>query len=46
VIEARTGRYLLVGDCIDLYENWEGDAEAENLLWGFFTYIVAYDDTA
>ena len=45
MIEARTRRYRLAGDCIDLYENWEGDAEAEHILWGFFTDIVAYDDS-
>ncbi|MFC9454378.1 N-acyl homoserine lactonase family protein [Streptomyces sp. NPDC056983] len=45
VVEAATKRYLLAGDCIDLYENWAGDAEAEHIPSGFFTDIVAYRDS-
>lgn len=43
VVEAATKRYLLAGDCIDLYENWAGDDEAEHIPSGFFTDIVAYE---
>ncbi|MFD6279500.1 N-acyl homoserine lactonase family protein [Streptomyces sp. NPDC060209] len=42
VVEAESTRYLLAGDCIDLYENWAGDAEDEHIPSGFFTDIVAY----
>lgn len=45
VVEAETRRYLLAGDCIDLYENWAGDAQAEHIPSGFFTDIVAYNDS-
>lgn len=45
VVEAESTRYLLAGDCIDLYENWTGDAEAKHIPSGFFTDIVAYKDS-
>jgi len=45
VVEAATKRYLLAGDCIDLYENWAGDEEAEHIPSGFFTDIVAYENS-
>ena len=38
-------RYLLAGDCIDLYENWAGDAEADHIPSGVFTDLVAYEQT-
>lgn len=45
VVEAATKRYLIAGDCIDLYENWTGDDETEHIPSGFFTDIVAYEDS-
>jgi glyoxylase-like metal-dependent hydrolase (beta-lactamase superfamily II) len=45
VVEAATKRYLLAGDCIDLYENWAGDDEADHIPSGFFTDIVAYENS-
>ncbi|MFB7992313.1 N-acyl homoserine lactonase family protein [Streptomyces sp. NPDC056002] len=45
IVEAETTRYLLAGDCVDLYENWEGDAEDEHIPSGFFTDIVAYKNS-
>lgn len=45
VVEAETNRYLIAGDCVDLYENWEGDAEAVRIPSGFFTDLVAYEQS-
>ena len=45
VVEAATKRYLIAGDCVDLYENWAGDDEAEHIPSGLFTDIVAYEDS-
>ncbi|XVV10217.1 N-acyl homoserine lactonase family protein [Actinoplanes sp. CA-131856] len=45
VVEAATKRYLLAGDCIDLYENWAGDAEDRHIPSGFFTDILAYEES-
>ncbi|WP_018639827.1 N-acyl homoserine lactonase family protein [Parafrankia elaeagni] len=45
LIEAATNRYLIAGDCVDLYENWEGDAEADRIPSGFFTDLVAYEES-
>jgi N-acyl homoserine lactone hydrolase len=45
VVAAGTRRYLLAGDCIDLYENWAGDERDEHIPSGFFTDIVAYADS-
>ncbi|BEL03735.1 N-acyl homoserine lactonase family protein [Actinoplanes sichuanensis] len=45
VVQAATTRYLIAGDCVDLYENWSGDDEAEHIPSGFFTDIVAYQDS-
>lgn len=45
VVAAGTTRYLLAGDCIDLYENWAGDSQDDHIPSGFFTDIVAYDDS-
>jgi len=45
VVSAETTRYLLAGDCIDLYENWAGDDQDDHIPSGFFTDIVAYDES-
>ncbi len=45
VVEAAAKRYLIAGDCVDLYENWAGDDEAEHIPSGLFTDIVAYEES-
>jgi N-acyl homoserine lactone hydrolase len=45
VVAAGTKRYLLAGDCIDLYENWAGDDQDDHIPSGFFTDIVAYEES-
>jgi N-acyl homoserine lactone hydrolase len=43
LVDAASRRYLVAGDCVYLYENWEGDAEAKHIPVGFFTDLVAYE---
>ena len=45
VVMAGSTTYVLAGDCVDLYENWAGDDEDEHIPSGFFTDIVAYEDS-
>jgi N-acyl homoserine lactone hydrolase len=45
LVDTGTRRHLIAGDCIDLYENWQGDAEADHIPSGFFTDIVAYEQS-
>lgn len=41
LVEAATQRYLIAGDCVYLYENWEGDAD--HIPVGLYTDLVAYE---
>ena len=43
LVEAATQRYLIAGDCVYLYENWEGDADADHIPVGLYTDLVAYE---
>jgi glyoxylase-like metal-dependent hydrolase (beta-lactamase superfamily II) len=45
VVEAASGRYLIAGDCVYLYDNWEGDADAAHIPAGLYTDLVAYEDS-
>ncbi|MYW96222.1 N-acyl homoserine lactonase family protein [Amycolatopsis rubida] len=45
LVTAESQQYLLAGDCIDLYENWAGDDEADHIPSGFFTDLLAYQDS-
>ena len=45
LVDTGSHRYLIAGDCIDLYENWAGDAEADHIPSGVFTDLVAYEQT-
>ncbi|MBV6760335.1 N-acyl homoserine lactonase family protein [Rhodococcus opacus] len=45
LVEADTTRYLIAGDCVYLYDNWEGDAEADHIPVGLFTDLVAYQES-
>ncbi len=45
LVRGETRRLLLAGDCVDLYENWAGDAEADHIASGLFTDIVAYEES-
>jgi N-acyl homoserine lactone hydrolase len=43
LVEGASTRYLIAGDCVYLYENWNGDAEAEHIPVGLYTDPVAYE---
>jgi len=43
LVEAESKRYLLAGDTVYLYENWEGDAEERHVPVGLYTDLVAYE---
>lgn len=45
LVETDEGRFLLAGDCIDRYENWEGDATLDHIPVGSFTNLHAYMDS-
>ena len=45
LVEARTGRYLIAGDCLYLYDNWDGDSPFDHIPVGLFTDLVAYDES-
>lgn len=43
VVEGKSGqRHLLAGDCIDLHDNWKGDAKLSHIPSGSFTDLAAY----
>jgi len=42
LVETDAGRYLLAGDCIDRYENWEGDEMFDHLPSASFTNLHHY----
>jgi glyoxylase-like metal-dependent hydrolase (beta-lactamase superfamily II) len=45
LVETDAGLYLLAGDCLDRYENWEGDALLKHLPGGSFTNLHDYMDS-
>jgi N-acyl homoserine lactone hydrolase len=45
LVDTVSGRYLIAGDCVYLYENWEGDANANHIPSGFYTDLVAYEQS-
>jgi N-acyl homoserine lactone hydrolase len=45
LVETAGGRYLIAGDCLYLYENWEGDDQVDHIPVGLYTDLVAYDES-
>jgi glyoxylase-like metal-dependent hydrolase (beta-lactamase superfamily II) len=45
LVETDAGRFLLAGDCIDRYENWEGDATLDHLPSASFINLIDYFDS-
>lgn len=45
LIETNVGRYLVAGDCIDAYRNWEGDDEARHIPNWSYTDLLAFDES-
>jgi N-acyl homoserine lactone hydrolase len=43
LVDTGTRRYLIAGDCVDTYENWQGDDAASHIPSGLFTDLVAYE---
>lgn len=45
VVQGKHSSYLLAGDCIDIYENWIGDAKLPHIPSGSFTSLDDYMDS-
>lgn len=48
LVDTDQGPHLLAGDCVDTYENWNGDANPDGLRHipsGSFTDLIAYMDS-
>lgn len=45
VVEADGGRYLIAGDCVPTYENWNGDEAAEHIPDGLYTDLAVYQES-
>ena len=45
LVQTDSGRYLIAGDCVYLYENWAGDDQVEHIAIGLYTNLVAYDES-
>lgn len=45
LVETAGGRYLIAGDCLYLYDNWEGDDQVDHIPVGLFTDLIAYDES-
>jgi N-acyl homoserine lactone hydrolase len=43
LVEAAGGRYLIAGDAVYLYENWEGDERAAHIPAGLYTNLEEYE---
>lgn len=43
LVDGADHRLLIAGDCVDTYENWEGDADADHIPSGQFTNLIEYD---
>ncbi|WP_018637715.1 N-acyl homoserine lactonase family protein [Parafrankia elaeagni] len=43
LVEAGSQSYLIGGDTVYLYENWDGDAEGQPIPVGLYTDLVAYE---
>lgn len=43
LVDTAKGRYLIAGDCVDTYENWEGDDEVTHFPSGYITNIIDYE---
>lgn len=45
LVDAESKRYLIAGDCTYLYENWEGDTEADHIPAGMYTDLISYEES-
>lgn len=42
LVDTGNSRYLIAGDCVDTYENWNGDEAASHIPSGLFTNLIEY----
>lgn len=42
LVDTGSNRYVIAGDCVDTYENWNGDDKATHIPNGSFTDLEAY----
>lgn len=45
LITDKDSKYLLCGDCIDLYENWEGNEIVKHIASGVHTSLIEYNES-
>jgi glyoxylase-like metal-dependent hydrolase (beta-lactamase superfamily II) len=43
LVQAAERKYLIAGDCVDTYENWDGDEAASHIPSGLYTNLHEYD---
>jgi N-acyl homoserine lactone hydrolase len=45
LVETDAGRYLIAGDCLDSYDNWNGDASTPHIPSGSFSNLIEYTES-
>ena len=45
LVSTEDGPYLLAGDCINLYQNWEGNGKLRHIIGGLHSDVKAYFKT-
>ena len=45
LVTTENGPYLLAGDCINLYQNWEGNGKLRHIIGGLHSDVKAYFKT-
>jgi len=45
LVQTDAGPHLIAGDCIDTYENWDGDDRATHIPSGLYTDLLAYAES-
>jgi N-acyl homoserine lactone hydrolase len=45
LVETDAGPFLLAGDTVDTYENWEGNSQVEHIPSGIHTDLFQYFDS-
>ena len=45
LVSTENGPYLLAGDCINLYQNWEGNGKLRHIIGGLHSDVKAYFKT-
>ncbi|MER5805434.1 N-acyl homoserine lactonase family protein [Streptomyces mirabilis] len=45
LVETAKSRHLIAGDCVYLYDNWQGDDEADHIPPGYYTDLIAHQES-